>query len=165
MGFLGIRRSQFRLHDFSFQRLGRVLDQAEAAGSVWPPAVAAIRLLMLTGCRRSEILTLRWDDVDRSSGELRQLFGRKSEKRLLEDHPNQPLLDGLVVDTPASSPSPEETITYTRAKQRGTDPPLQHPRASLPRHLRPNEAHDLAHVLHSAPPSPMRGVLRAGKVT
>ena len=54
-----------------FQRLGRVLDDAEAAGSVWPPAVLAIRLLMLTGCRRSEILTLRWDDVDRSSGELR----------------------------------------------------------------------------------------------
>ena len=45
----------------------------------------------------------------------RQLFGRKSEKRLLEDHPNQPLLEGLVVDAPASSPSPEETITYTRA--------------------------------------------------
>ena len=54
-----------------FRRLGRVLDEAEVAGSVWPPAVAAIRLLMLTGCRRSEILTLRWDDVDRSSGELR----------------------------------------------------------------------------------------------
>ena len=51
----------------------------------------------------------------------RQLFGRKSEKRLLEDPPNQPLLDGLVVETPASSPSAKETITYTRAKQRGTD--------------------------------------------
>ena len=36
-----------------------------------PPAVAAIRLLLLTGCRRSEILTLRWDDVDRTAGELR----------------------------------------------------------------------------------------------
>ena len=51
----------------------------------------------------------------------RQLFGRKSEKRLLEDPPNQPLLDGLVVETPASSPSAKETITYTRAKQRGAD--------------------------------------------
>ena len=26
---------------------------------------------MLTGCRKSEILTLRWDDVDRTAGELR----------------------------------------------------------------------------------------------
>ena len=38
---------------------------------MWPPAVAAIRLLMLTGCRSSEILNLRWDDVDRTAGELR----------------------------------------------------------------------------------------------
>ena len=34
-------------------------------------AVAAIRLLTLTGCRRSEILFLRWDDVDRTAGDLR----------------------------------------------------------------------------------------------
>ena len=35
-----------------------MLDEAEADGSVWPPAIAALRLLMLTGCRKSEILTL-----------------------------------------------------------------------------------------------------------
>ncbi len=51
--------------------LGRVLDAAEGNGSAWAPAVVAIRLLMLTGCRKSEILTLRWDDVDRTAGELR----------------------------------------------------------------------------------------------
>ncbi len=33
-------------------------------------AVAAIRLLMLTGCRRNEILTLRWEDVDLDANEL-----------------------------------------------------------------------------------------------
>ena len=32
---------------------------------------AALRLLMLTGCRLMEVLTLRWDDVDRRAGELR----------------------------------------------------------------------------------------------
>ena len=52
-----------------FRRLGRALKDAE--GRMWPPAIAAIRLLTLTGCRRSEILDLRWDDVDRTSGELR----------------------------------------------------------------------------------------------
>ena len=34
-------------------------------------AIVAIRLLMLTGCRRSEIISLRWDDVDWAVGELR----------------------------------------------------------------------------------------------
>jgi integrase len=29
-----------------------------------PNVIAAIRLLLLTGCRLSEILTLRWDEVD-----------------------------------------------------------------------------------------------------
>ena len=34
-------------------------------------AIAALRLLMLTGCRMGEILSLRWDDVDRTAGVLR----------------------------------------------------------------------------------------------
>ena len=41
-------------------RLGRALDDNEAR---WPEAVAAIRLLALTGCRRSEVLDLRWRDI------------------------------------------------------------------------------------------------------
>jgi integrase len=36
-----------------------------------PFAVAAIRLLALTGCRENEILTLRWDAVDLDRGYLR----------------------------------------------------------------------------------------------
>ena len=54
-----------------YRRLGSVLEEAEADGSVWPPAIAAIRLLVLTGCRHSEIVSLRWDDVDRTAGEFR----------------------------------------------------------------------------------------------
>ena len=41
-------------------RLGRALDIYEAR---WPEAVAAIRLLALTGCRRSEVLNLRWRNI------------------------------------------------------------------------------------------------------
>ena len=41
-------------------RLGRALDAREAE---WPEAVAAIRLLALTGCRRGEVLDLRWRDI------------------------------------------------------------------------------------------------------
>ena len=42
------------------ERLGQVLREAERE---MPSAVAAIRLLLLTGCRLSEIQTLRWDCV------------------------------------------------------------------------------------------------------
>ncbi len=41
-------------------RVGCALDEREAQ---WPEAVAAIRLLALTGCRRSEVLNLRWRDI------------------------------------------------------------------------------------------------------
>ena len=41
-------------------RLGRALD---AHAARWPEAVAAIRLLALTGCRRSEVVDLRWRDI------------------------------------------------------------------------------------------------------
>ena len=47
-----------------FRRLGRALTDVEAEGKMWPPAIAAIRLLTLTGCRRSEILDLCWEFMD-----------------------------------------------------------------------------------------------------
>ncbi len=59
------------LSDEEFRRLGRTLDAVEAEGRVHPSAVAAFRLLMLTGCRRNEVLTLRWADVDLEAGEIR----------------------------------------------------------------------------------------------
>ena len=51
--------------------LGTALDELEATGRISPHAAAAIRLLMLTGCRRNEILTLRWEDVHLDARELR----------------------------------------------------------------------------------------------
>ena len=54
-----------------FRRLGATLDAVEAEGAVHANAAAAIRLLLLTGCRCSEILELQWRDVDFDAGELR----------------------------------------------------------------------------------------------
>ena len=53
-----------------FRRVGTALRDFEADGSMWPPTIAALRLLMLTGCRKSEILTLRWEEVDLDAGEI-----------------------------------------------------------------------------------------------
>ena len=53
-------------------RLGQVLDEISGKGSrVSAGAVATIRLLMLTGGRRNEILTLRWEHVDLDAGTVR----------------------------------------------------------------------------------------------
>ena len=64
------KRERF-LTEEEFRRLGRVLDEAETRKGVSVHAVAAIRLLLLTGCRKGEILNLRWDQVDLEAGELR----------------------------------------------------------------------------------------------
>ena len=64
------KRERF-LSDEEYRRLGAVLRQAEQTGTEAAPAVAAIRLLMLTGCRLSEILTLRWEGVALEAAELR----------------------------------------------------------------------------------------------
>jgi integrase len=51
-------------------RLGVALSEAEAAKEELPQAIAAIRLLILTGARLSEILTLKWDYVDLGRREM-----------------------------------------------------------------------------------------------
>ena len=50
-------RSERFLSPEEYRRLGRVLAEREAD---YPLHAAAVRLLLLTGCRKSEILTLEW---------------------------------------------------------------------------------------------------------
>ncbi len=63
------KRERF-LSSEEFTRLGQVLDEILQDGSEARAAVAAIRLLMLTGCRLMEIQKLRWENVDMEAGEL-----------------------------------------------------------------------------------------------
>ena len=64
------KRERF-LSDAEYRRLGSTLREIEQDGSETASAIAAIRLLMLTGCRLSEIQKLRWEYVDLETGELR----------------------------------------------------------------------------------------------
>ena len=63
------KRERF-LNAEEFSRLGQVLDEILRDGSETRSAVVAFRLLMLTGCRLSEIQKLRWEHVDLEAGEL-----------------------------------------------------------------------------------------------
>ncbi len=83
------------LSEEEFRRLGRVLGEVEAEGMVRSDVVAAFRLLMLTGCRKSEILTLRWEDVDLRAGEI-QLRDAKAGARAVAISPSaRRVLGGL----------------------------------------------------------------------
>jgi hypothetical protein len=53
-----------------FARLGQVLNELEETGAENPFVLAAIRLLLLTGARLNEILTLQWTYVDIERGFL-----------------------------------------------------------------------------------------------
>ncbi len=66
-----LRRRERFLTEAEFERLGLALDALETEGGASAYAVAAIRLLMLTGCRKSEVLGLRWEDVALGESELR----------------------------------------------------------------------------------------------
>ncbi len=61
------RRERFLSAD-ELARLGEALKHAD--GKEPPSAIAAIRLLILTGCRLSEILSLRWEWIDFERGSL-----------------------------------------------------------------------------------------------
>jgi integrase len=64
------KRRSFRLAPEGYRALGQALEAAERKGEHWQ-AITAIRLLALTGCRRSEILNLKWPEVDFESSCLR----------------------------------------------------------------------------------------------
>jgi integrase len=63
------KRERF-LSAAELRRVGEVLREMEAEGLELPSAIAAVMLLILTGCRLGEIMTLKWEYVDLDAGVL-----------------------------------------------------------------------------------------------
>ena len=92
---LGIRRYRRKgrerfLSDAEIRSLGECLRTREDGQ---PLAVAAIRLLLLTGCRRSEILTLRWSDLREGALFLRD--SKTGPRTVWLSRAAQAVLDGI----------------------------------------------------------------------
>ena len=88
------KRERF-LTEAEFRHLGAVLNEMEAEGRLPVYPAAAIRLLMLTGCRRNEIVELQWKHVDLEGGEIR-LADSKTGARLVPLSPAAArVLEGL----------------------------------------------------------------------
>jgi integrase len=85
------KRERF-LSAVELQRLGKALTTAERDRSVSPFAIAAIRLLVFTGARRNEILTLKWEHVDLEQSCLRLPDSKTGQKTV---HLNAPALQLL----------------------------------------------------------------------
>jgi integrase len=66
----GEKKERF-LSEAEVARLADTLVEMEREDRLSPGAAAAVRLLLLTGCRKSEILSLRWDWIDVEHGCLR----------------------------------------------------------------------------------------------
>ena len=92
---VGIRRYRRRgrerfLSPEEMQRLGAVLSRHE---NTRPLEIATIRLLLLTGCRRNEILTLKWPDY--REGQLYLRDSKTGPRTVWLSSPARRILDGL----------------------------------------------------------------------
>jgi len=77
------------------RRLGDVLAEADRTQTVSLSAIAAIRLLVFTGCRVSEILTLEWRHVDEVQSCLRLPDSKTGAKVVHLNAPTLEILAGI----------------------------------------------------------------------
>ena len=91
--FKEVKRERFLSPD-ELAELNKVLAEAERSQTEMPGVLLAIRLLVLTGCRLSEILTLRWDWVDFEAGCLRLPESKTGSKVVQLGTPALALLSG-----------------------------------------------------------------------
>ena len=96
------RRKERFLTPVELARLGQVLETAPAERLASRHIAAAIRVLVLTGCRKNEILELAWDDLDFEAGEMR-LRDSKTGGRVI---PMPPAAAEVFASLPRTSGNP-----------------------------------------------------------
>ena len=163
-----------------FRRLGETLKLAETDGLPWkfnegrkakhrpkrpenqrevfsPHVVAAIRLLMLTGCRLREILHLRWEEVDFERGILNLPDSKTGQKKIVVPRAAIEILSSL-----------ERSSVYVIAGNNPDKPraDLQRPWQRITEHaeLQGLRLHDLRHTYASIGAESGMGLVVLGKL-
>ena len=120
------KRERF-LTEEEFRRLGQTLTALEAEGRVPVHAAGALRLLMLTGCRYNEIVTLRWEDVHLDVNEIRLRDSKSGPRvvplspaavRVLADLPRAPGNPWVIAGSKPGSRLPHITYYWYRVRER-----------------------------------------------
>ena len=152
------KRERF-LSPEEFAALGKALREVEADGSETQSAVDAIRLLMLTGCRLAEIMTLKWDYVDLEDRELHLPDSKTGAKIVHFGKTAADVLKGIekLEDNP---------YVITGKKQGGRLTDLQHPwrRIRAKAGLDEVRIHDLRHSFASGALALGEGLPMIGKL-
>ena len=152
------KRERF-LSAAELRRIGEVLREMEAERIELPSAILAARLLILTGCRLNEIMTLKWEYVDLAERVLR-LPDSKSGAKVV--HLGQPAVE-LLRDAHRIEGNPW-VITGTLPGKRLSDlqPFWQRVRARAG--VKDVRIHDLRHTFASTAVASGQGLPMIGKL-
>ena len=152
------KRERF-LSPVELKLVGEVLREMEREGIELPSAIAATRLLILTGCRLNEIMTLQWQHVDLPGKALRLPDSKTGAKVV---HLGQSAID--VLEKIALVETNPWVIVGTLPGARLTDlqPFWQRVRARAG--LNDVRIHDLRHTFASAAVASGQGLPMIGKL-
>jgi integrase len=153
-----VRKMQRFLSEGELRKLAESLDQeAESSGNAH--AIAAIRLLALTGCRRGEIVNLRWRSVDLERRLLVLDDSKTREKvvylsppaaEILQTIPRVAGTEFVIAGAKAGKPSAAIDKTWDRVRRRAG--------------LEDVRVHDLRHTFASVGASASFGLPIIGKL-
>jgi integrase len=152
------KRERF-LSPAELRRVGEVLREMEVEAVELPSAIAAVRLLILTGCRLGEVMTLRWEHVDLDGRALRLPDSKTGPKVVHLGQPAVAVLRGI-----RRLPDNPWVIVGTKLGGRLTDlqPFWQRVRARAG--LKDVRIHDLRHTYASIAVAAGQGPPMIGKL-
>ena len=141
------------------RRIGEVLREMEMESVELPSAILAARLLILTGCRLNEVMSLKWSHVD-FDGPALHLPDSKTGAKVV--HVGQPVVDLLQIASRAEGNAWVISGTLPGKPLSDLQPFWQRVRARAG--VKDVRIHDLRHTFASAAVASGQGLPMIGKL-